>query len=100
MAESATKLISLLPRLLDLLLLSLLFLSLFLERLLLFAAEFREFTVFAAEDEAGVHDVEEDEGEEHGKGVEAKGVAFVGQNWVIGVDAGSEFYKTVDNSHL
>lgn len=98
--KAVAELISLLARLLGLLSLSLLVLLLLLEGLLLLAAEMGEFAVLAAEDEAWVHDVEEDEGEEHGEGVEAEGVAFVAEDRVVAVDAGAEFSEAVDDSNL
>lgn len=95
-----TELIALLARLLGLLSLSLLVLLLLLERLFFLAGEVGEVAVWAAQDEARVHDVEEDEGEEHGEGVEAEGVAFVAEDRVVAVDAGAEFSEAVDDSNL
>lgn len=98
--KAPAELIALLARLLGLLSLSLLVLLLLLEGLFLLAAEMGEAAVWAAENEARVHDVEEDEGEEHGEGVEAEGVAFVAEDGVVAVDAGTEFGEAVDDSNL
>ena len=69
-------------------------------RLLLLARQLREVAVGPAEYNARVHQVEEQQRQEHGCGVEHKRVGLVCEDWVVDSRTGAELSQTEDDTNL